>query len=61
MRTINEADYKEEEEDAEPEPLRMEHFYFRLGMWLVGLILSVIHDKAGGAWCHQVYSRVGGH
>ena len=36
-----EVDFKTEEEDAKPEPLRMEHFYFPLGMWLVGILLSV--------------------
>ena len=36
-----EVDFKVEEEDAKPEPLRMEHFYFPLGMWLVGILLSV--------------------
>ena len=40
--TANEVDFKAEEEDAEPEPLRMEHFYFPLGMWLVGILLSAI-------------------
>ena len=32
----------EKEEDGEPEPLRMEHFYFPLGLWLVGILLSVL-------------------
>ena len=41
MRQI-EVPFKVEEEDAEPEPLRMEHFYFPLGMWLVGILLSAI-------------------
>ena len=36
-----EVPFKVEEEDAEPEPLRMEHFYFPLGLWLVGILLSV--------------------
>ena len=31
----------EKEEDGEPEALIMEHFYFPLGMWLVGILLSV--------------------
>ena len=39
--TINEVNFKAEKEDDEPEPLRMEHFYFPLGMWLVGILLSV--------------------
>ena len=29
-------------EDDGPEPLRMEHFYFPLGLWLAGLLLSAI-------------------
>ena len=32
----------EKEEDDEPEPMRMEHFYFPLGLWLVGILLSVL-------------------
>ena len=37
-----EVPFKVEEEDAEPEPLRMEHFYFPLGLWLAGLLISAI-------------------
>ena len=40
--TVNEVRFKEEKEDDEPEPLRMEHFYFPLGLLLCGLILSAI-------------------
>ena len=40
--TVIEVGFKEEVEDADPEPLRMEHFYFPLGLWLGGLILSAI-------------------
>ena len=40
--TAIEVGFKEEKEDDDPEPLRMEHFYFPLGLWLVGLILSAI-------------------
>lgn len=36
-----EVPFKTEEEDAKPEPLKMIHFYFPLGMWLVGILLSV--------------------
>ena len=39
--TVIEVGFKEEKEDDDPEPLRMEHFYFPLGMWLVGILLSV--------------------
>ena len=27
--------------DDEPEPLRMEHFYLPLGMWCVGILISI--------------------
>ena len=37
-----EAQFKLEEKDDGPEPLRMEHFYFPLGLWLAGLLLSAI-------------------
>ena len=40
--TVIEVHFKEEKEDDDPEPLRMEHFYFPLGLWLGGLILSAI-------------------
>ena len=39
--TIIEVGFEEEEEDEDPFPLRMEHFYFPLGTWLIGLFLSV--------------------
>ena len=40
--TVNVVRFKEEKEDDDPEPLRMEHFYFPLGLLLGGLILSSI-------------------
>ena len=40
--TVNVVRFKEEKEDDDPEPLRMEHFYFPLGLWLGGLLLSAI-------------------
>ena len=39
--TIIEVHFKEEELDDEPEPLKTEHFYFPLGVLLVGILLSV--------------------
>ena len=39
---VTEVGFKEEKEDDEPEPLRMEHFHFPLGLWVGGLVLSVI-------------------
>ena len=40
--TNTEVLFNAKEEDGEPEPLRMEHFYFPLGLWLVGILLSVL-------------------
>ena len=34
--------FKEEDPDDEPEPLRIEHFYFPLGLLLMGILLSVL-------------------
>ena len=39
---VIEADFKQEPDDDKPEPLEMEHFYFPLGLWLAGLVISVI-------------------
>ena len=33
--------FKEEPEDAKPESLRMEHFHLPLGMWFVGILISI--------------------
>ena len=38
---IIEVPFKVEKEDDKPEALKMEHFYFPLGLWLVGILLSV--------------------
>ena len=40
--TVIEVHFKAEKEDDEPERLKMKHFYFSLGMWLVGILLSAI-------------------
>ena len=40
--TVIEVQFKAEEEDDEPERLKMKHFYFSLGMWLVGILLSAV-------------------
>ena len=37
-----EVPFKEEVGDSEPKPLELEHFYFPLGLWLAGLVVSVI-------------------
>ena len=39
--TITEVGFKEEPNDDEPEPLRMEHFHLPLGMWFVGILISL--------------------
>ena len=40
--SITEVDFKVEKEEDDPEKLRMEHFYFPLGLWLGGFLLSAI-------------------
>ena len=37
-----EVGFEVEPPDDKPEPLEMEHFYFPLGLWLAGLVISVI-------------------
>ena len=39
--TIAEVHLKEKPEDAEPEALRMEHFFLPLGIWVVGIVISL--------------------
>ena len=39
--TTIEAHFKEFQENDEPEPLRTEHFYLSIGLWLIGILLSV--------------------
>ena len=38
---LNEVGFKEEPKDDKPEPLRMEHFYLPIGLWFVGLLISL--------------------
>ena len=38
---VNEVLFEVEEEDEDPKPLRMEHFYFPRGALLIGSLLSV--------------------
>ena len=40
--TVTEVPFKVEAPDDEPEPLELEHFYFPLGLWLAGVVISVI-------------------
>ena len=40
--TAIEVDFKVEKGDDDPEPLRMEHIYFPLGLWLAGLLISAV-------------------
>ena len=37
-----EVGFNEEAPDDKPEPLEMEHFYFPLGLWSAGLVISLI-------------------
>ena len=39
--TANEAPFIEYGTNDDPEKLRLEHFYFPIGLWLVGILLSV--------------------
>ena len=39
---ITEVDFKEKPEDDKPEPLRMEHFHLPLGMWMIGIVISLL-------------------
>ena len=43
---INAVAYQEEEEEEPVEPLRMEHFYFALILWLGGMVLSTVSFMA---------------
>ena len=36
-----EAHHKEEPKDDKPEPLHMEHIYLPIGMWFVGILISL--------------------
>ena len=40
--SIREEIFEQEEEEEPLEPLRMEHFYFPLPLWAVGLGLSAL-------------------
>ena len=43
-------------ETDEPEPLRMEHFLFPLGIWMVGIVISLLFFIA-----EIIKHRWGGH
>ena len=45
-----EVGFKVEDPDVKPEALGMEHFYFALGLWLAGLVLSAISLLAEIIW-----------
>ena len=36
-----EAHHKEEPKDAKPQPLQMEHIFLPIGMWFVGILISL--------------------
>ena len=44
--------YQEEDQDKEPEPLGMEYFYFPLGLWLAGVVVSLICLLAEINYCN---------
>ena len=39
---VSEVHFEEAEEEEEVEALRMEHFYFPIGIWILAIILSTI-------------------
>ena len=39
---VNEVDFDEKQDEEPPEPLRLEHFYFPLTLWLAGMVLSAL-------------------
>ena len=40
--TVTEVGFEQTPEDDEPEPLRMEHFHLPLGIWMVGILISLL-------------------
>ena len=42
MLGVIEVGFHEKPEDPGPEPLRMEHFHLPLGMWMVGILISLL-------------------
>ena len=51
---MKETAFKQEEEEEPLEPLRMEHFYFPLLVWTVGLGLSAVSFIA-----EIIFKRIG--
>ena len=39
---VTEVEIIEDQEEEPPEPLRMEHFHLPLGMWFVGILISLL-------------------
>ena len=39
---VNEVYFDEKQDEELPEPLRLEHFYFPLTLWLAGMVLSAL-------------------
>ena len=39
---VNEVDFDEKPDEEPIEPLRLEHFYFPLTLWLGGMVLSAL-------------------
>ena len=42
MKGYIEVGFKEEPEDDEPEPLKMEHIHLPVGLWCVGTLISLL-------------------
>ena len=40
--SVIEVGFYQKPKDPGPEPLRMEHFHLPLGMWMVGLLISLL-------------------
>ena len=40
--TVIEVGFEQKPEDDKPEALRMEHFHLPLGMWFVGILISLL-------------------
>ena len=51
-----EVPFENEKEDEKAEALRMEHFYLPLGMWMVGIVISLLFFIA-----EVIKHRWGGH
>ena len=51
---INEVSFSEKVEESKPEPLGLEHFHFPLGLWILGILLSIFFFLA-----EIIFHRIG--